>query len=85
MTSISRTAFDEIYPYIKTVVLPDGLNSLLPGLFKHFVSLEELVIGKKAFAGCAKGFVLQSSNPKWQAYTLKEKLKFELIDDPYAK
>ena len=46
VTSISRTAFDEIYPYIKTVVLPDGLNSLLSGLFKHFVSLEELVIGE---------------------------------------
>ena len=46
VTSISRTAFDEIYPYIKTVVLPDGLNSLSPGLFMRFISLEELVIGE---------------------------------------
>lgn len=46
VTSISRTAFDEIYPYIKTVVLPDGLNSLPPGLFMRFVCLEELVIGE---------------------------------------
>ena len=46
-------------------------------------SIEE--IGKKAFAECAKGFVLQSSNPKWKAYALKERLKFELIDDPYEK
>lgn len=41
--------------------------------------------GKKAFAGCAKDFVLQASNLKWKEYARKEKLKFELIDDPYAK
>ena len=46
-------------------------------------SVEE--IDKKAFSGCAKGFVLQSSNPKWRWYALKERLKFELINDPYAK
>jgi hypothetical protein len=42
-------------------------------------------IGEKAFAGCAKGFVLQSSNPKWKEYARKERLKFEMIDDPYVK
>ena len=42
-------------------------------------------IGKKTSAGCAKGFILQSSSPKWRWYALKGKPNFELIDNPYAK
>lgn len=77
---------------LSEVGLPNSITDIGEDAFRGCKSLSRIYIpgsveeiGKKAFAGCAKGFVLQSSNPKWQEYALKEKLKFELIDDPYAK
>lgn len=77
---------------LSEVGLPNSITDICEDAFRGCKSLSHIYIpdsvediGKKAFAGCAKGFVLQSSNPKWQAYALKEKIKFELIADPYAK
>lgn len=46
VTTINRQTFDEVCSYVETVKLPDGLNTLLAGLFRRFVNLEELVIGE---------------------------------------
>lgn len=77
---------------LSEVRLPNSITDIGEDAFRGCKSLSRIYIpgsveeiGKKAFAGCAKGFVLQSSNPKWHAYALKERLKFELIDDPYVK
>jgi len=77
---------------LSEVGLPNSITDIGEDAFRGCKSLSRIYIpgnveeiGKKAFAGCAKGFVLQSSNPKWQEYALKERLKFELIDDPYVK
>lgn len=74
------------------IAILDGVEDIVYCAFKGCTSLSEVripnsveEIGKKAFSRCAKGFVLQSSNPKWKAYALEEGLKFELIDAPYVK
>lgn len=77
---------------LSEISLPNSITDIGEDAFRGCKSLSRIYIpdsveeiGRKAFAGCAKGFVLQSSNPKWKVYALKEKLKFELIDVPYAK
>ena len=77
---------------LSDVQIPSGVIHIGEETFAGCKSLSHIYIpnsvksiGKKAFAGCAKGFVLESSNPQWKAYAQKEKLKFALIDDPYAK
>ena len=83
---------EDIVYCLSEVGLPNSITDIGEYAFRGCKSLSHIYIpdsveeiGKKAFASCAKGFILQSSNPKWQAYALKEKLKFELIDDPYVK
>jgi len=77
---------------LSEIRLPNSLTDIDENAFRGCKSLSHIYIpdsveeiGKKAFAGCAKGFVLQSTNPAWEAYALKEGLKFELINDPNAK
>ena len=76
---------------LSEIIIPNSVTDIGEDAFRGCKNLTHIYIpdsveeiGKKAFAGCAKGFVLQSSNPKWKAYALKERLKFELIDDPYT-
>ena len=35
VTTINRQTFDEVCSYVETVKLPDGLNTLLAGLFRR--------------------------------------------------
>lgn len=74
---------------LSEVKIPNSVTDICENAFRGCKTLSHIYIpdsveeiGKKAFAGCAKGFVLQSSNPRWKAYALKERLKFELVDDP---
>ena len=77
---------------LQNVQIPNGVTHIGEEAFAGCKQLSCICIpdsvtyiGKEAFSGCAKGFVLQSSNPKWKSYARKEKLKFELVDDPHTK
>lgn len=77
---------------LQNVQIPNGVIHIGEEAFAGCIRLSGIFIpnsvtyiGKKAFSGCDKDFVLRSSNPVWKKYAKKEKLKFELINDPCAK